>query len=248
MASRRRLFFFAALAPVLMLSAARAQADSVTLATTDYPPYYGPQLPQGGVIAEIAREAFRRQGYTLRIEWYPWARALKTAQDGSVDGLLGLWRSAERELWLDFSLPLPANQVGFFQRADAPVAFKSMGELKGRRIGIVRGYVNPKSFVDAQLPTEEASDDTTNLRKLAAGRVDLILIDKGVARYLLRSTLPELQSRLMWLEPPIETFALYVGFTKRLPRHERLLAAFNRGLQEIEKDGTLQRLVGAAGI
>jgi len=247
MAPRRRSLLRAALTLLAAAPLARA-AGTVTLATTDYPPYYGPQLPQGGVIAEIAREAFKRQGYTLRIEWYPWARALKTAQDGSVDGLLGLWRSAEREQWLDFSLPLPANQVGFYQRVDAPVAFKSMSELKAKRIGIVRGYVNPQSFVDAQLPSEEASDDTTNLRKLAAGRVDLILIDKGVAQYLLRSTLPQLQGKLAWREPPIEVFPLYVGFTKRLPRHEQLLVAFNRGLKELERDGTLQRLVGAAGI
>ena len=172
MASRARLWF-ASLALTLTLPWAHA-SETVTLASTEYPPYYGSSLPQGGVIAEIARQAFKRTGYELRIEWDPWARALKTAQEGS--------------------------------------------------------------------------DDTTNLRKLGAGRVDLILIDKGVAQYLLRTAVPELQSRLQWLEPAIETFPLYVGFVKAAPRHERLLQAFTRGLKELERDGTLQRLVTEAGL
>ena len=66
--------------------------------------------------------------------------------------------------------------------------------------------------------------------------------------YLLRTAVPELQSRLQWLEPAIETFPLYVGFVKAAPRHERLLQAFNRGLKELERDGTLQRLVTEAGL
>ena len=246
MASRARLWF-ASLALTLTLPWAHA-SETVTLASTEYPPYYGSSLPQGGVIAEIARQAFKRTGYELRIEWYPWARALKTAQEGSADGLLGVWRSAERERWLTYSQPLPANQVGFFRRTDSLISFKSMDELKGRRIGIVRGYLNPKAFDEAHLNTDEASDDTTNLRKLGAGRVDLILIDKGVAQYLLRTAVPELQGRLQWLEPAIETFPLYVGFVKAAPRHERLLQAFNRGLKELERDGTLQRLVTDAGL
>ena len=246
MASRARLWF-ASLALALAMPWVHA-AETVTLASTEYPPYYGSTLPQGGVIADIARQALKRAGYELRIEWYPWARALKTAQEGSVDGLLGVWRSAERERWLAYSQPLPANQVGFFKRADSVIGFKAMADLQGRRIGIVRGYVNPKAFDDAHLPTDEASDDTANLRKLGAERVDLILIDKGVAEYLLRTAMPELQGRLQWVEPPIETFPLYVGFVKASPRHERLLQAFNRGLKELERDGTLQRLVVDAGL
>jgi polar amino acid transport system substrate-binding protein len=222
--------------------------QTVTLATTDYPPYYGSLLAQGGVIAEIAREALKRCGYTLAIEWYPWARALRLAQEGGVDGLLGVWRSAEREQWLAYSLPLPANQVGFFRRADSPIAFKAMGELRSQRIGVVRGYVNPKAFVEARLNTEEAVDDTANLRKLGAGRVDLILIDKGVAQYLLLTAVPELQGKLAWVEPAIEVFPVHVGFVKGGRRHQELLEAFNRGLKEMERDGTLQRLVAQAGL
>ena len=52
----------------------------------------------------------------------------------------------------------------------------------------------------------------------------------------------------MWVEPAIEVFPLYVGFVRSSERHERLLRAFNRGLKELERDGTLQRLVSDAGL
>jgi polar amino acid transport system substrate-binding protein len=246
MASRVRCWF-ASLALTLMLPWAHA-TETVTLASTEYPPYYGSTLPQGGVIAEIARQALQRTGYELHIEWYPWARALKTAQAGRVDGLLGVWRSAERERWLAYSQPLPANQVGFYKRVDSTITFETMSDLKDRRVGVVRGYVNPKAFDDARLTTDDATDDTMNLRKLGGRRVDLILIDKGVANYLLQTVVPDLQGQLMWVEPAIEVFPLYVGFVRSSERHERLLRAFNRGLKEMERDGTLQRLVTDAGL
>ncbi|WP_186293360.1 hypothetical protein [Chitinimonas sp. BJB300] len=53
-----------------------AAPQEVHLVTSVYPPYFGPDLPNGGVITEIVREAFRRTGYNAKLEFLPTRAAL----------------------------------------------------------------------------------------------------------------------------------------------------------------------------
>lgn len=215
---------------------------TLTLLSTEYPPYTSPSLPRQGIATAIAVEAFRRAGHQVVIQYRPWARALYEAKEGSSDGVVGLWHSREREAFLAYSQPLVDNVVGFYARADRRHDVRRLPRLRSLTIGVVRGYLKPPNVEAARLRTEEAIDDEANLRKLAAGHVDLALIDKGVARYLLRYRLPEQRGRLVWLEPPVYSLPLYVGFSRRVPGWEQRLAEFNAGLAVMRQDGSLERL------
>ncbi|HJU49371.1 MAG TPA: transporter substrate-binding domain-containing protein [Pseudogulbenkiania sp.] len=215
---------------------------TLTLLSTEYPPYTSPSLPQQGIATAITVEAFRRSGYQVVIQYRPWARALYEAREGSSDGVVGLWHSKEREAFLAYSQPLVDNVVGFYARADQRHDVRRLSRLRSLTIGVVRGYLIPPNVEAARLRTEAAIDDEANLRKLAAGRVDLALIDKGVASYLLRYRLPEQSGRLVWLEPRVYSLPLYVGFSRRVPGWEQYLADFNAGLAAMHKDGSLERL------
>src|SRR5882762_1104620 len=60
----------------------------VTLVAGERPPYIGASLPENGYVSELAREAFKRKGYVVKITFYPWARSKMLAARGSVDGML----------------------------------------------------------------------------------------------------------------------------------------------------------------
>jgi len=233
---------------VLLLGLPASALDVIHLATSEYPPYMGQGLPQGGAITAIATEAFRRGGYEVKATFLPWARTVDSAKSGLVEGVLGIWHSKEREQWFVYSNPLPATQMGFYKRSDSPISYTALSELKPYLVGTVRGYANPAAFDEAKLRTDEVVDDETNLRKLSVGRIDLVLIDKGVARYLINSKPDAFKAKLVWLEPAIEKLPLYVALSKKTPEIDKKLAAFNKGLLAMEKDGTLARLVKEAGI
>lgn len=244
----KTLFAGLALSGACLIAAPAQAADTVYLVTTAYPPYYGPDLSKNGVITQIVTEALKRGGYTLKVDWLPWARALHDAEEGRADGAMGIWHSKEREQYFVYSSAMAPNQIGFFKRADSSIGFKALSELKPYKIGVVRGYANPKAFDVAKLTTEEAGDDEANLRKLGAGRIDLVLIDKGVALYLIDTKLREFKGKLVWLDPSVDKLPMYVGFSRKAPGYEKKLAAFNKGLKEMEADGTLAKLIGQAGI
>jgi polar amino acid transport system substrate-binding protein len=219
-------------------------AETVTLSSADYPPYFGPKLPQEGIVTAIAVEAFHRAGDRVVIRYRVWAQSLDEAKNGTTDGIIGLWHSPERERDFAYSQSLYANQIGFYARKDRHFDTRNLALLKrlGMRVGVVRGYLNPAPFEAAHLPTDISADDEENLRKLALGRYELALIDRGVAAYLLRSRLTQLHDSLMWLEPSVETMPLYIGFSRRSAGWQRRLAHFNAGLAALRQDGTLERL------
>ncbi|MGQ5524677.1 substrate-binding periplasmic protein [Chitinimonas sp. PSY-7] len=207
----------------------QAAPQEVYLVTSAYPPYFGPELPNGGVITEIVREAFRRSGYTAKLEFLPWARCLAYAKSGKVDGLFGVWHLKERESFLLYADPMPPIQLGFYTRANSKIQYKTFEDLRPYVIGTVQSYGDPPNFVAAKLNTDVAPDDKRNLAKLQAGRVDLILIEKGVARYLLTHEFPTMLDELVWIDPPVSTNLQYVALSLATQRAKELQQAFRAG-------------------
>ena len=211
---------------------------------TEFPPYTGTDLPRGGIATLITRAVLARQGLEMSSTVRPWARALSEAQQGVFDGLIGVWRSPERERTLLFPHPLGiTNQIGFMARAGTSIEVRDLRQLRRLTIGVVNGYANPPAVEEAQLKLDPALDDLHNLRKLLVGRIDLALIDKGVAHYLLQTQLPAGLTQLVWLEPAVTKIPLYAAFSRHSPDTPEHLAAFNAGLARMQTDGDLDQLL-----
>ncbi len=220
----------------------------VLLAATEYPPYYGAKLPNQGVITEIIREAFKQSGYAVVIRFLPWKRALEATRRGEFDALYSAWYREDRTRWFAFSEPLPiANQIGFFKRVDRRIAYRSIADLKPYKIGIVRGYSNPVEFDRAGLDTEAVTDDRLNMKKLAIGRLDLVLIDRVIGQHIIDTELPESAGLLEWINPPLKTDEQYLIFSKKAAEFSAKRKAFNQGLRHIVGTGKAARIIKRHG-
>lgn len=226
-----------------------AAAGEIRLATLEYPPYSSQHLPAGGSIVELTQRAFASQGHKARIDFLPWARVRAELRNGLYQGALALWPQEIIEENLVASRPLFYSQLGFFVRQDSPVHFATLGELRGQRVGIVRGYGYPPNLLSSGLLAEEAVDDISNLRKLAARRFDLVLLERIVGQHLIAGD-AALRGRLTWQEPALERIPLFVGFTPARPGQPDWAHIFARGLAELHNNGEytriLQRHAGAA--
>lgn len=232
--------------PALIVTLCSASAHAghvVNLATTDYPPYFSSHLPGDGVVAAITRAALAKHGHTLQLHYRPWARLMAEVKAGQFDGVMAVWYEPARAEYLSYSLPLVNTVMGFYGRVDKPLATQPLSALRPRVIGTVRGYKNPDAFEQAGLKQELAADDLTNLRKLAAGRLDLVLIDKVLAQHLLGNLSLAERHAIRWQDPPLAVMPLHVGFQQGLPDGEQLLAEFNDGLQTLRKNGQLAALI-----
>lgn len=242
---RRALKTLLALGAALPLGPARAERrPRLRLVATEFPPYTSASLEEGGIAAQITRAALARQGWGMDLQFRPWVRALSELQQGAWDGAVGLWHSPERERFLSYGRPLGLNnRIGFMARAGSAISVQDLSRLGGLRVGTVRDYVNPPAFERAGLQRDEAVDDLSNLRKLLAGRVDLALVDQGVAHHLLQTQLREAAAALVWLEPAVAELPLYAALYRRGPQSPTQLAVLNKGLAELQGSGELARLL-----
>ena len=263
MGARSRLLAFCStlLAAAALLSAPAAFAQNkvpkparpvVRLATLDWEPYIGQKLPQQGYTAALIRAAYADQGWDVKIEFYPWARALHLAQNGQVDGLMPEYFNAARKSEFNYSFPFPGGPLVLYKRKADAIAFatdpekdqdRALRALKDRRFGVVRGYLNTPVFDAAHyLRKEEASDDATNLRKLVYKRIDFAVIDQRVAEYLIRTQYPDYAGKIEPMQPALAENPLYIAFSLKSKNHGEARTAFNRGLSAMKKDGRLDRL------
>src|SRR6478736_5516696 len=216
----------AAVVGLVAPSEARAQAKPkpvVRLATLDWEPYIGQKLPEQGYTAALVREAFKDQGWDVKIEFYPWARALHLARTGEVDGLMPEYFNSSRKNEFQYSFPFRGGPLVFYKRKGEAIRFttdpatdqeRALRGLQAQRFGVVRGYLNTPIFDAAHyLKKEEASDDATNLRKLVYKRIDLAVIDQRVAEYLVRTQYPDYASKLEPMQPAPADNPLYIAFS-----------------------------------
>ena len=232
----------------LFTSAGARANEMVNLVSADFPPYFGPNLPHGGLITQIVIQAFRRSNYTAQVQFLPWPRAIAEVREAKTDGMLALPEMREEEAWFAYSAPILQLQLGFFKQRDRQIEFKDMLDLKQFKIGTVRGYPNPPIFSYAQLSSFDSLDDATNLRKLAVGRLDLVLTDRLVGKFLLESRLADMRVALAWQGQAIATPAQYLVLAKKRPGYEKKMQAFNDGLQQMAQDGSLKELLRQAGV
>lgn len=212
------------------------------LATLEYPPYSSQAQAAGGSIVELTRSAFATQGYTPEIDFMPWARVRAGLRSGRYQGALALWPEEIKEEQLHASRPLFYSQLGFFVRRDTHVRFADLGDLRGRRVGIVRGYGYPQRILGSGIVTEEAVDDISNLRKLAARRFDLVLVERLVGEHFLAAD-GKLHNQLVWQGTELERIPLVVGFTAPQPGQPDWAAIFERGLVELHASGEYLRIL-----
>ena len=247
-----------ALACLLSPAGAMAQAKPaaarpvVRLSTLDWEPYIGRKLPDQGYTAAVVREAFRDQGWDVKIEFYPWARALLLARSGDVDGIMPEYFNVSRKSEFQYSFPFRGGPLVLYKRKGEALAFgtdpatdqdRALRALKDKRFGVVRGYLNTPEFDAATyLKKEEANDDATNLRKLVYKRIDLAVVDQRVAEYLIRTQYPGYATKIEPMQPALAENPLYIAFSLKSPRHAQARTAFNRGLAAMQKDGRLDAL------
>lgn len=232
---------------VLGVSETLSRENSITLATSEYPPYYGEKLANHGPVTEIIKAAYSQVGYDVSVAFYPWPRAELMAQKGLHDGIFPPWYSEQRAQYLAFSDPLFPNNLSFYKRKDRRIAYTSYQDLKPYRIGVVRGYLNPKGFNEAGLEVEEVPVDHHNLLKLALGRLDLVLIDDHVAKYLIKTEMPEQGYLLEKLGPTLESKMQFLCLSKQVPGYEKKLADFNRGLKLLRESGEYTQILSKHG-
>nr|WP_321502344.1 transporter substrate-binding domain-containing protein [uncultured Dethiosulfovibrio sp.] len=243
----KKVFVLTLLLLVFVASSCWGADEVVTAVNDPWPPFTDPEKPSKGLAVEIAEAAMKTQGYRLEMSFMPWARAEEGVKKGTYDFLLCTWMTEERKSVLFYSEPYSENRLAFVKPKGSDFEFRGIDSLKGLSVGVIRDYSYGDDFMNATgFKREVASDFLTNAKKLVAGRIDLTIEDEVVASSSLMGT--DLADKIAFTENALSVESLYVTSGLVNPRHKELIEAFNRGLEEIKKDGTYDLILGHYGL
>lgn len=242
----------------------------VHLVTLDWPPYIGEHLCNKGWVFQFAVALLTSKGYQVQIEFLPWARAVHEVELGQADILFPEYyiedaapsdnvKGKKRRELLALSNEFPGGEIGFIKRKGEKDNFAgNLSHLEGENIGVVRGYQNTPEF-DAMMDNNEfnvvkAVDDLQLLRILVAKRVNLVIGDPKVLRFIINYSdlshkeKTELVTSIEDVEPALKYNPLYFALSNKNPNWSRLLVDINTALYEFYNSGETTRIKNAASL
>jgi polar amino acid transport system substrate-binding protein len=233
----------------LLLLIQSAAAEKLRLVADAWPPFTDATLVNGGLATDIVSTALARAGYASDFEQVPWARALLGVSEGRYDVLVNAWYSEERMKLGQFSREYLVNRVRFLKRKDAPIEFNNLQQLHTYPIAVVRGYAYSPAFDEDQtLQKIPVHSFAMAVRMVAADRVKLTLEDEYVARFYLAREPVKVRNAVEFLPKPLSENGLHILVSLKNPKHEQIVAGFDRAIAAMKADGSYARLLKQHGM
>lgn len=227
----------------LALSCAWAADPVVVSVDAENPPFmFGKDGKAAGIYPQIISLAFAKLGVPVTLEAKPWKRALAEIDEGKA-GVGGIYKNDERAQKYDFSEPILTENTAVYFNKSKPVDFKSVADLKGKRVGVIRGWSYGDEFDAARkagsITADEVTSDKVNFQKLAEGRVDVVLAIEEAGKAVIKA---EKLSAVEQGKVFLASNKAHLAFAKSAKQTE-LLAKFNKVIADMKQDGTLEKVM-----
>lgn len=232
-----------------------AAEPPIRLAADEWMPFNGaPGAPPEGYAIDLARAVFAERGRGVAYTVMAWKRALRETARGTFDAVVG----AEVSDAPGFIFPeqeIGRYRMTFFARADEPWRFEGLASLDGRRIGVVRGYTYPQWLRNYQAAhpamVDEIIDDDplgTNLRKLIAGRIDVIPSNPYTLAWLAEAKGLGHRVARRGVNFNDAEKVVFIAFSPANPESRVKAEQFSRGVAAMRADGRLRALLKRYGL
>lgn len=220
----------------------RGLPEPIQLATLEWPPYTGETLPKGGAVSEIIRRAFAAGNRNILPYFLPWNRGIAYAKSDH-NAIIGYYPGyhCNHDEGFFASHPIGQSALGFAERTDNDIDWTTLDDIERYRIGTVIGYANTDEFDkrarEGRLKVYTAHDDKTNLQNLAAGKVDIAVVDSQVLNFLMNThpTIGQQGPTLKLDKRLLKTQNLHLCLRDN-EKGRAIAELFNTGLENLDSD------------
>lgn len=231
---------YLAIVMLLIMVPAIVVADSLEFVFSDFPPFeYIEEDVATGMNIEILVEACRRLNVKPKFRQLPWKRALRNVKFGDADAIFSLFKTRERMKYYNYpDEHMNAVNMILITNSDNKISVKDLKDLRGKRVGVYLGSSYGEEFDNSDWITKDwISNNESLLRKQAAGRTDVSVVDERVAKYWSKKL--DLEDEFRILKYVVTTNPTYVAFSKIKAKKSGADWApkFSETLKDMKKDG-----------
>jgi polar amino acid transport system substrate-binding protein len=245
------LAFVAALAVLPAIASAETSCRSLVI--TGHPAYMPVAWADEGKITGAAPELVRAIARDLGVkkvsskDYGSWEKAQAAVRSGKADVIVGIYKNDERMKWLDFVEPaFMADPVSVVVRQGEGFAFTKWEDLEGRK-GVTNegeSFGNKfDSFMASNLTVQRAEGVDKAFEALANKSADYLIIALYPGRILAQKL--GLATKVAFLPTEIDSFGMYVGFSKK-SKCNAMKATFADNLRQEIEAGRFVSMLDAA--
>jgi len=226
-------------ASLTIAAAAHSETRTLSIATGSYAPFTGEDLPGGGTVNQSLREIAAYAGFDVEFHHMPWKRTLEATRRGMYDATSYWHYSADREESFIHVGPVMEQREVFFTRVDTDIEdWTNLEDLAGLRIGVVPGYTyTPELWemgASGQLTLSEAATDEANLRKLLAGRIDILAMTEPAGWHMIGEMFSESeQAQLRVLNTALVISGGFILVSRAKPDAEAVAEALQNAVLQL---------------
>ncbi|UZP66084.1 transporter substrate-binding domain-containing protein [Desulfovibrio mangrovi] len=224
---------------MLILRVPLSCAQPLLIVTGEWPPYVSQELQDFGPAARIVRRAFELEGVDVEFRFFPWKRCEAMLDEGSAYGSFPYAMSVKRKRRWDFSLPLYRGETHvFFMKERYPTfEYHGVNSLRGYVVAGSLGHFLLERLANAEVKVDLAPDEQCSFRKLHSGRADVLLTEKHVGWYMIRSLFSGQESSFAMSRNSVVTLNAGMAVSRTYPDAARYTAVFNQGLAKLRETG-----------
>ena len=226
----------------LSCTAGAANAQVLTLLTEEYPPY---NFTKDGVITGAAVEQaeliMKALGTPYALEILPWARALSLAESQPWTCVFTTGHDEERDKRFKWVEPLLVDRMVMLRKKSSGINPATIEEAKRFTIGTQRGDFSGTFLQKHAFPKIDlATDMETTVKKLLAGRIDLMMTSE--------KTFETMRDEGKALEPALLLEGKLYGFACNRSLPDSVVGGMQTQLEKLIADGTQERIFAKYGI
>ena len=226
----------------LLCFASGAVAEPLKFLTEEYPPYaVRADGGYSGIGVDQVKAIAATAGIDYTMEMMPWARALALAESQPQVCIFAAAHNAERDAKFKWVEPLLIDRNFLVAKRGSGVTVHSLDDAKRFIVGTQR-----EDYTDALLKTmgfpkiDLASDFNTNLKKLLAGRIDLMPMSQSTYEKL-RSEGTEIESATLFSEQKL-------GIACHTDAPDAAITALQAALDRLIASGEQDRIFRKYGV
>jgi len=234
---------------IIFFSLKASSQEKITFVTGEYPPYSSQKLKNFGFYSEIIMEVCREAKLDCKIDFYPWIRAEKLVEAGSVFAAYPYRFNLERrkKYFLSETIFCGRSKLFYYSKKNDRKSFKfeKISDLEKFTIGFLRGASYKDVIERNNIHFEESNDDNTLLLKLKSGRIDLAIAEELVFENSIKEIFNKESIDFKKLKNDFEKInnnGLIVS--KNYKNSELILKKFNYSLQKIKENGDYSKIIG----
>ncbi len=197
-----------------------------------------------GVGPEIVKMVFDDLGITVNSKFKgSWTQVEKGIKEGDIDVLAGVYMTAQRKLFMDYSIPYMKDPVVIFVVKGTAFPYKKWDDLIGKNGTTTIGDSFGKEFgkfLAGKLAISRSLKAEGNFNKLLSGEADYFI--SAMYSGLIEAEKLGISDKIEYLPVYVTAETFYISISKE-SKFLRYLPKVNEKIEKLIKDGTVDRLI-----